>query len=67
MENILEIQQPLFLCFIDYFKAFDCVQHQKLWKIMTEMGFSAKITALVKSLYQGQEATVRPGRRVGRQ
>ena len=59
MEKTMEFQQPLFLCFIDYTKAFDCVQHQKLWRVMHEMGFSTHLIILIKSLYDGQEATVR--------
>ena len=55
----MEFQQPLFLCFIDYSKAFDCVQHQKLWRVMQEMGFSTHLIVLIRSLYDGQEATVR--------
>ena len=55
----MEFQQPLFLCFIDYSKAFDCVQHGKLWNIMTEMGFSSHVVNLIRSLYSAQEATVR--------
>ena len=52
MEKNFEFQQPLYLCFIDYSKAFDCVQHSKLWTIMTEMGFSPHITELMRSLYK---------------
>ncbi len=59
MEKSSEFQQPLYLCFIDYSKAFDCVQHKKLWKIMSEMGFPAHIIQLIQSLYEDQEATVR--------
>ena len=59
MEKNFEFQQPLYLCFIDYSKAFDCVQHSKLWTIMTEMGFPPHITELIRSLYKDQEATVR--------
>ncbi|XP_072051973.1 uncharacterized protein [Amphiura filiformis] len=55
----MEFQQPLFLCFIDYSKAFDCVQHGKLWIIMKDMGFSSHVVDLIRSLYKGQEATVR--------
>ena len=59
VEKNMEFQQPLFLCFIDYSKAFDCVQHGKLWNIMTEMGFSSHVVNLIRSLYSAQEATVR--------
>jgi hypothetical protein len=59
MEKSREFQQPLYLCFIDYSKAFDCVQHKHLWKIMRQMGFPSHIIQLIQSLYQDQEATVR--------
>ena len=48
-------------CFIDYAKAFDCVDHKKLWKILQEMGIPDHLTCLVRNLYAGQEATVRTG------
>ena len=47
------------ICFIDYAKAFDCVDHKKLWKILQEMGISEHLTCLLRNLYAGQEATVR--------
>ena len=47
------------LCFIDYTKVFDCVDHNKLWKILTEMGILGHLTGLLRNLYAGQEATVR--------
>ena len=50
------------ICFIDYAKAFDCVDHNKLWKILQEMGISNHLTCLLRNLYAGQEATVRTGR-----
>ena len=50
-----------YLCFIDYAKAFDCVDHNKLWKILQEMGILDHLTCLLRSLYGGQEATVRNG------
>ena len=50
-----------FLCFIDYAKAFDCVDHNQLWKIMKEMGLPDHLTCLLRNLYTGQEATVRTG------
>ena len=49
------------LCFIDYAKAFDCVDHNKLWKILQEMGIPDHLTCLLRNLYAGQEATVRTG------
>ena len=49
------------LCFIDYAKAFDCVDHNKLWKILNEMGIPDHLTCLLRNLYAGQEATVRTG------
>ena len=49
------------LCFIDYTKVFDCVDHNKLWKILTEMGILGHRTGLLRNLYAGQEATVRTG------
>ena len=48
-------------CFIDYAKAFDCVDHNKLWKILKEMGITNQLTCLLRNLYEGQEATVRTG------
>ena len=48
-------------CFIDYAKAFDCVDHKKLWKILKEMGIPHHLTCLLRNLYAGQEATVRTG------
>ena len=50
-----------YFCFIDYAKAFDCVDHNKLWKILTEMGISDHLTCLLRNLYAGQEATVSTG------
>ena len=49
------------ICFIDYAKAFDCVDHNKLWKILQEMGILDYLTCLLRNLYSGQEATVRTG------
>ena len=49
------------ICFIDYAKAFDCVDHSKLWKILKEMGIPDHLTCLLRILYAGQEATVRTG------
>ena len=54
-------QKNIYLCFIDYDKAFDCVDHKKLWKILKEMGIPDHPTCLLRNLYAGQEATVRTG------
>ena len=56
-----ELQKNLYFCFIDYVKAFDCVDRNKLWKILKEMGIPDHLTCLLKNLYAGQEATVRTG------
>ena len=56
-----EFQKNIYFCFIDYTKAFDCVDHNKLWKILKEMGISDHLTCLLRNLYAGQEATVRIG------
>ena len=56
-----EFQKNIYFCFIDYDKAFDCVDHNKLWKILKEMGTPAHLTCLLRNLYVGQEATVRSG------
>ena len=56
-----EFQKNIFSCFIDYAKAFDCVDHNKLWEIMKEMGIPDHLTHLLRNLYAGQEATVRTG------
>ena len=57
----LKKQKNICFCFIDYAKAFDCVDHNKLWKILKEMGISDHRTYLLRNLYSGQEATVRTG------
>ena len=54
-------QKNIYLCFIDYAKAFDCVDHNKLWKILREMGIPGHLTCFLRNLYAGQEATVRTG------
>ena len=54
-------QKNIYVCFIDYAKAFDCVDHNKLWKILKEMGIPDHLTCLLRNLYAGQEATVRTG------
>ena len=51
----------IYFCFIDYAKAFDCVDHNKLWKILKEMGIAEHLTCLLRNLYAGQEAAVRTG------
>ena len=56
-----EFQKNIYFCFIDYVKAFDCVDHNKLWKILKEMGIQDPLTCLLRNLYAGQEATVRTG------
>ena len=61
MEKSREFQNNIYLCFIDYTKAFDCVNHHKLWKILKEMRIPDYLTGLLKNLYAGQEATVRTG------
>ena len=53
-----EFQKSIYLCFIDYAKAFDCVDHNKLWKILQEMGIPDHLTCLLRNPYAGQEATV---------
>ena len=55
------IEGILFVCFIDYVKPFDCVDHNKLWRILKEMGIPEHLTCLLRNLYAGQEATVRTG------
>ena len=54
-------QENICFCFIDYAKAFDCVDHNKLWKILREMGIPDHLTCLLKNLYAGQEAAVKTG------
>ena len=56
-----EFQKNIYFCFIDYAKAFDCVYHNKLWKILKEMGIPEHLTYLLRNLYAGQEAIVRTG------
>ena len=58
-EKTRELQKNIYFCFIDYTKAFDCVDHNKLWKALTEMGIPDHLTCLLRKLYAGQEATVR--------
>ena len=61
MEKAREFQKNIYFCFIDYAKAFDCVDHNQLWKILKEMGLPDHLTYLLRNLYAGQEATVRTG------
>ena len=61
MEKGIDFQKNIYFCFIDYAKAFDCVDHNKLRKIPQEMGISNHLTYLLRNLYAGQEATVRTG------
>ena len=61
IENAREFQKNIYFCFIDYAKAFDCVDHNKLWKILQEMGMPDHLTCLLRNLYAGQEATVITG------
>ena len=56
-----EFQKKIYFCFIDYAKIFDCVDHNKLWKILKEMGIPDHLTCLLRNLYVGQEARVRTG------
>ena len=56
-----EFQRNIYFCFIEYAKVFDCVDHNKLWKILQEMGIPDHLTCLLRNLYAGQEATVRTG------
>ena len=59
IEKSREFQKNIYFCFIDYTKAFDCVGHHKLWKILQEMGIPDHLTCLLRNLYADQEATVR--------
>ena len=59
MEKAREFQKNIYFCFLDYAKAFHCVDHNKLWKILKEMGMPDHLTCLLRNLYAGQEATVR--------
>ena len=61
MKKTREFQKNIYFCFIDYTKAFDCLDHSKLWKILKEMGTPDHMTYLLRNLYAGQEATVRTG------
>ena len=61
IKNVRGFQKNIYFCFIDYAKAFDCVDHNKLWKILREMGILDHLTCLLRNLNAGQEATVRTG------
>ena len=61
IEKAKEFQKNIYFCFIAYAKVFDCVDHNKLWKILQEMGISDHLTCLLRNLFAGQEATVRTG------
>ena len=61
IEKAREFQKNIYFCLIDYAKAFDCVDKNKLWKILKEMGIPDHLTCLLRNLYSGQEATVRTG------
>ena len=61
MEKVREFQKNIYFCFLDYAKAFDCVDHNQLWKILKEVGIPEHLTCLLRNLYAGQEATVRTG------
>ena len=62
IEKAREFQKNTYFCFFDYAKDFDCVDHNKLWKILKEMGIPDHLTCLLRNLFAGQEATVRTGR-----
>ena len=61
IEKARDFQKNIYFCFFDYAKAFDCVDHKRLWKILKEMGIPDHLTCLLRNLYAGQEATVRTG------
>ena len=61
IEKARELQKNIYFCFIDCARAFDCVDHKKLWKILKEMGIPDHLICLLRNLYAGQEATVRTG------
>ena len=61
LEKAREFQKNIYFCFLDYAKAFDCLDHNKLWKILKEMGIPDQLTCLLSNLYADQEATVRTG------
>ena len=59
IEKVREFQKNIYFCFIDYVKAFDCVDHNKLWKIIKEIGIPDHLTCLLRNLYEGQKASVK--------
>ena len=61
IDKARELQKNIYFCFIDYTKAFDCMDHNKLWKILQEMGIPYHLTCLLRNLYVGHQATVRTG------
>ena len=61
MQKVRVFQTNLYFCFIDYVKAFDCVDHKKLWKILKEMGIPDHLTCLLRNLYAGPEAILKSG------
>ena len=61
IEKAREFQKNIYFFFIDYAKAFDCVDHNKLWKILKEMGIPDHLICLLRNLYTGQETTIRTG------
>ena len=61
LKKARELHKNIYFCFVDYAKAFDCVDHSKLWKILKEMGIPDHLICLLRNLYAGQEATVRTG------
>ena len=63
MEKAKEFQKNIYFCFLDYVKAFDCEDHNHLWKILKEMGIPDHLICLLRNLYAGKEATVRTGHR----
>ena len=63
IENTREFQKNIYFCFIDYAKAFDCVDHNELWKLLQEMEIPDHLTCLLRNLYAGREPTVRIGHR----
>ena len=65
IEKAREFQKNIYFCFIEYAKAFDCVDHNKLWKILHKMGIPDHLTSLLRNLYAGQGATVRTGHGTG--
>ena len=60
-KKAIEFQKNICFCFIDYAKAFDCMNHHKLWKILQEMGIPGHLTCLLRNMFAGQEAAVRTG------